>query len=314
MAKRTTRKKTTESKSSEKSIIETEMVSSNSSESEITEEKPKKRRGRRKKKVDSESGDSVSLKSASFSSVPSKLKILCIFHKEVPIDERIIDSNVYIPIFGGKVNYHGDSEIVKSMLGDDTGDNISGMNRQLNEITVMYWAWKHYDEIGNPEYIGFNHYRRFIEWKDEDLSDDTVLARDFSLDGKTVYEQYKEGHVIEDFDKFSQHLKEDVFCGDSKWLRSYDRFLHRKSLYNNNIFIMPKKMFFDFMETFMSKCIDICVKMIGNHEIDLMRKDIYQRRAYSFILERMTGFYIYHMTTVGGYKVKLTDRACVNCV
>ena len=32
--------------------------------------------------------------------------------------------------------------MLENMIGDDTGDNISHLNRTLNKLTSMYWAWK----------------------------------------------------------------------------------------------------------------------------------------------------------------------------
>lgn len=241
----------------------------------------------------------------------SKIKILCIFHKDGEIDERISDKDIYIPIFGGKALYRGDSPVLLSMKGDDTGDNISKLNPYINEISVFYWAWKHYDEIGNPDFIGVNHYRRFIEWSESDLDGKTVLAHDVKL-GKSIYEQYSEGHVKEDLDVFSKHLDEDVL--ETKFEKdSWKHFMKRTHFHNNNMFVMPKEVFFDYM-TFMQKCIDVCVKMLRNNEIDLMRKDVYQRRAYSFLLERMTGFYLYMLNNKGKYNVKNVERVCVECV
>lgn len=45
-------------------------------------------------------------------------------------------------------------------VGDDTGDNISALNRRLNEFTALYWAWKNPAQLGNPDYFGLMHYRR----------------------------------------------------------------------------------------------------------------------------------------------------------
>lgn len=50
--------------------------------------------------------------------------------------------------------------MLDNMIGDDTGDNISKENRKYCELTALYWAWKNYDKLGNPDYIGFMHYRR----------------------------------------------------------------------------------------------------------------------------------------------------------
>ncbi|MBO8424371.1 MAG: DUF4422 domain-containing protein, partial [Firmicutes bacterium] len=41
----------------------------------------------------------------------------------------------------------------EGILSDDTGDNISALNSVYNEMTAVYWLWKHYDEIGSPERI-----------------------------------------------------------------------------------------------------------------------------------------------------------------
>ncbi len=48
----------------------------------------------------------------------------------------------------------------KNTIGDNTGENISALNRNFCEMTTQYWAWKNYDKIGNPDYIGFMQYRR----------------------------------------------------------------------------------------------------------------------------------------------------------
>lgn len=45
-------------------------------------------------------------------------------------------------------------------VGDDTGDNISALNRRLNEFTALYWAWRNPAALGNPDYFGLMHYRR----------------------------------------------------------------------------------------------------------------------------------------------------------
>ena len=63
----------------------------------------------------------------------------------------------------------------KHMTGDDTGDNISALNLHLNEMTAIYWAWKNYDKLGNPDYIGFMHYRRQF-WLKTDLKAPDFLS------------------------------------------------------------------------------------------------------------------------------------------
>jgi len=84
---------------------------------------------------------------------------------------RVIQTDIIQPIQTGRAIA---DEIFEDMIGDDTGDNISIDNPKYNELSAMYWVWKHYEEIGNPEYVGFMHYRRhFIfdntfSWEDKD--------------------------------------------------------------------------------------------------------------------------------------------------
>ena len=82
-----------------------------------------------------------------------KIKILVSYKQRHPI----LQSDIIIPIQTGRAL---SSEIFSEMIGDDTGDNISTQNTKYNELSAQYWAWKNYDKLGNPDYIGFMHYRR----------------------------------------------------------------------------------------------------------------------------------------------------------
>lgn len=61
----------------------------------------------------------------------------------------------------GSANSQSDLNwLQQNMVGDNTGDHISEKNRSFNEMTGLYWAWKNLEELGNPDYVGFTHYRR----------------------------------------------------------------------------------------------------------------------------------------------------------
>ena len=84
-------------------------------------------------------------------------------------NHRLLKNEIITPIQTGRTL---SNEKFEGMLGDDTGDNISKDNERYNELSAQYWVWKHYEEIGAPEYVGFMHYRRhFIFDKNFDTSE-----------------------------------------------------------------------------------------------------------------------------------------------
>ncbi len=76
---------------------------------------------------------------------------------------ELIKSDILTPIQTGRAIA---KKSFAGMLGDDTGDNISESNPRYNELSAQYWVWKHQEEVGNPDYIGFMHYRRHFIFDD----------------------------------------------------------------------------------------------------------------------------------------------------
>ncbi|EOJ2249152.1 DUF4422 domain-containing protein, partial [Campylobacter jejuni] len=105
--------------------------------------------------------------------IKPSIKILVGYHKPA----TLIKDDIFTPIHlgkklsvqsakDGKISYEDFEWMCENMIGDDTGDNISHLNRYLNELTGIYWAWKNYDKLGNPDYIGYEHYRRHFIFKE----------------------------------------------------------------------------------------------------------------------------------------------------
>lgn len=84
------------------------------------------------------------------------IKLLICYHRSAPL----LNDEILTPIHVGRRGAENDSWLSENMIGDDTGENISGYNNCYNELTAVYWAWKNYDKLGSPEYIGLAHYRR----------------------------------------------------------------------------------------------------------------------------------------------------------
>ncbi len=78
----------------------------------------------------------------------------------IDLDSETIDNPLYIPVRCGAVF---DEREDVSMLGDDTGDNISEKRNSFCELTVQYWAWKNVE----ADYYGLCHYRRFLSFSEK---------------------------------------------------------------------------------------------------------------------------------------------------
>ena len=112
------------------------------------------------------------------------IKILVGYHKPA----KLYKSDIYVPIHlgralateaskDGKMSQEDYQWMLDNMIGDDTGDNISELNRYFCELTAIYWAWKNYDKLGNPDYIGLCHYRRlFAENEIASFADYDIIA------------------------------------------------------------------------------------------------------------------------------------------
>lgn len=101
-------------------------------------------------------------------------KLILSYHKP----DVLLKDDVLTPVHAGRAlaTRRLDKEdpglrwLLENTIGDDTGDNISERNGSYNEMTSVYWAWKNYDELGDPDYIGFMHYRRHFLFRDGEPS------------------------------------------------------------------------------------------------------------------------------------------------
>ena len=225
-----------------------------------------------------------------------------------PVDELkkylIEHKDVLIPILGGSITnpLKNDEWVKNNCLFDDTGDNISDLNKNINEMTTIYWAWKHYDEIGNPEYIGFNHYRRFfdLETINKEINENNVdlICKNPDLIRVGIIKHYELCHVKEDYEKLSAYMKKKFF--DKEHNNWYDEFVSMSNglyLYGCNMFVMRKEIFFEYCQFMFPILADIIPI------INVSGRDNYQKRAVSFLSERLTSLFIMRVMK-DGYRIK----------
>lgn len=182
----------------------------------------------------------------------------------------------------------------KNLMWDNDGDNISDRNPKFCELTAQYWAWKNYDKVGNPDYIGFMQARRHFIF-DENLkhtpytwipqsqiyylgripmnyssyfSEDKIKAQIEDKPDCIVHKLINlnlikpeevsdiKSHlinlsittntqkVLEIFETFESIIKKDY----PEYYPTYTEFKNNTVLYCCNSFIMPKKLFFEYMD------------------------------------------------------------------
>lgn len=246
-----------------------------------------------------------------------KIKLLVCYHKP----DTLIKNEVFTPIHLGRAIAKKEMKpddpklkwLLDNMIGDDTGDNISELNRTYNELTALYWAWKNYDKLDAPDYIGLMHYRRHFVFNEGEIKvyeipemesehypeilnfDPERLSKelescDFAchlgkVDG--IYKHYLANHRIEDMELALKLLKEMY----PQYSKAADEYMMQDVGNFCNMFIFPKQLFFKYCEFIFSIL-----------EEFRKRTDISEKRF--FISERLTGIFIYKMMQEGKkYKV-----------
>lgn len=252
------------------------------------------------------------------------IKLLVCYHKPAELlkDEIMTPIHVGRALAKKRMDQKSDSYkwLMDNLIGDDTGDNISEKNGSYNEMTALYWAWKNYEQLGNPDYVGLMHYRRHFILRDgeidvvnfDDMNEHYFEEINYSveqmkafIDGcdyvahigkvKNVYQHYIENHRKEDIDlafeilyeKYPEYkqIAKEYFAGD---LSNFC-----------NMFIFSKKIFFEYCEWIF----DILAEF--ERRVDLTEKRL-------FISERLTGVFIAKLMKDKALKHKIVPIAFVD--
>ena len=270
--------------------------------------------------------------------------IFLAYHKP----DFLIKSGVYVPIHLGRdialakskdgfVEKATLDEFMSQTIGDNSGENISKLNRSLNEMTGVYWVWKNYDLVGNPDFVGFAHYRRQF------IFDDTLpLPNKRWLPNADVYcfpdhksaEKYissqELSHLLEKYDCLATKKYNPNNLNDGRIYRSAkDRFYaiadFKSSLYDEmeqlvlknhpdyqpevfelrhnpehylfNMFVLKKEIFFDY-------CQFVFPILFELDRLNDAASSVSTQRAPGFLAEFLTSMFISHQVKIGRVKIK----------
>ncbi|HCU56559.1 MAG TPA: hypothetical protein DIC18_04450 [Clostridiales bacterium] len=224
------------------------------------------------------------------------IKLLVCCHKESEKGDDLL-----VTVKAGAALKRNDAQFD---FNDDDGENISLLNPAYNEMTVLYWAWKNYDKLGDPDYLGLMHYRRYFYFdaRREDVRLRTKvpkeLFREKSLLSEehlelllnhgvflcprpskrwSVYKHYALTHHIEDLDAAISILKEIA----PDYAQAADEYLAGKESFFFNMFVFPKEIFFRYAE-FIFPILERYADERGLSE-------------RMFVSERLTGIFIHQL-------------------
>ena len=226
----------------------------------------------------------------------SRIVILIGYHKPA----TLIKNSIVLPICMGReiveqkwrsgVRTPELNWLIKKTIGDNSGDNISELNAEYGEMTGLYWAWKNYEKLGNPDYIGFMHYRRIFSFNAEtqrrggltipkltpqiieqhlDVNDiirevesfDAILPKPLTLYASTLqpdnqirlkeprtlisnWEAYANLHSRKDLEKTICYIRKKY----PAYVVDIDDYMNSHEGYYKNMFILRKKLFFEYCE------------------------------------------------------------------
>ena len=201
----------------------------------------------------------------------NNLKIFLSYHKNTPVYK----SDSFQPIqvgteLGDKLDF---------ALKDNTGDNISFLNKYYCELTGHYWVLKNYIDTCEEEYIGFAHYRRLPDLKtlsDEDFP--SIYGINYSVSqqlfedlvSSDLYDYCKDYDVILPCSVYmyantvNPSLREDE--------QHYNLYDHFKTEHKNNLLDLLYEIADDELKQYLSQCFSMEKAYFYN--IYIMKKDL----------------------------------------
>jgi len=221
------------------------------------------------------------------------------------------------------------SERLKGYLHDDEGDNISHKNKNYAELTGNYWVWKNYlPAHPEVEYVGFCHYRRFLDFSSNPHNDfypfkikhsySSFLRRFSSRYNEAVlYSKISSADIIlpglwkmdvssYDFYKGpSRHPESElqklitiIHDNYPDYIQDLNRFLSSSSWYCCLNYIMKRSLFNEYM----SWIFDILQRLELKSNWSSYR-DYHNERIAAYLAERFINVWILHKTRTKGISI-----------
>lgn len=211
-------------------------------------------------------------------------KIYVVTHKDVKLDA--------LP--EGYEIIHAGRALSKDLgyLGDDTGLNISRLNPYLNEITALYWLWKH----TRHKIIGFVHYRRFFTVDGENFLS-TTQAGELLRENDIIVNDCKFGYIAlydwkimqsgrELAERVMSTIRKYIAARQPDYLAAYERVNNSFGVFCYEIFITRREIFEGYCSWLFSFIIDATEEILASTNLASC-SDPREYRAISFVAEHL---------------------------
>lgn len=232
-----------------------------------------------------------------------RVTMLVACHKPVSVP----DDCFYMPIHVG----HALNPVDIGFQPDDSGRNISALNRRYCELTAVYWALMNHD----ADAVGLSHYRRYFEGDQlgpagarilsgsqagELMRDyDLILGRPRNYVIETIDSHYRHGHIGKDLDILRGVVAEQ----SSTMLPAYEQVFSGRRLSLYNMFLMRRAEFRQYAEWLFS-VLATAADRIG----DEGDRTSYQQRTLGFMGERLLNVWACARSS----QIRIAHRGIVN--
>lgn len=243
-----------------------------------------------------------------------KVKIFVGYHRP----NVLYKSEVFQPILTSEVDWDN-----PDVIRDDSGINIAEKNKNYGELTGHYWVWKNFLPQTDAEYIGFCHYRRFLDFNifskeeyafaptDEKefkrrfatyteekiyaaIKDyDIILPHKYSIMGEQIYQQYITHHPKEDIDA-ALYVLNEIY---PQYVDAAIRVLTGTAMYPCLTFVMKKELFSEYMEWMFNLLSAL------EQKSDWSKREDYQVRTPAFLAERFFNAWLLYNIEAKNLKV-----------
>lgn len=231
----------------------------------------------------------------------------------------IFESDVYQPILTSSVKWDNQPNLIR----DDTGINIALKNKNYAELSGHYWVWQNFLPKTDVKYIGYCHYRRFLDFNftqmenvpfkpiirtkfekifkkytEQNILDcisdyDIVLPQKILLNG-IVYAQYLRWHPLKDIN-LALNIIRDYY---PEYVETAKDFMSSNRMYSCMQFVMKKELFNEYM----TWLFDILFKL--EKETDWSEySNYFNIRTPAYIAERFFNIWIEHNIKAKNLKV-----------